>query len=248
LKSFAADGILSKHRSKIFGLCPRKRPRANIIMALAGNSTPAKPSRPVPSRHQFLDDLTEGLTKYEWRYLRDRLLKRNFHCDVFGTVPLEIAFCVAAYLDPLDIVVLRRVSKRWHSLLTAEELSMQVYLDCWPRQGLPDSANWTEHLDQRLCCEHSLACGRPWSKAEYSDSSLDLPSGFISHWQFFGSNLSWCATAGCHDLREHIAVLSLGAGKVSRYFPSSRSPLRAESIALSDILVGCISSDGRVLS
>lgn len=218
-------------------------------MASAGSSTPAETDVPVPTRHQFLDDLIEGLTAYEWRYLRHRLMQRRFQCDVFGELPLEIALCIVAYLDPLDVVVSRRVSKRWHSLLTAEEVSTQVYLNCWPQQGLPDPAGWTERLDQRLCCEHSLACGRPWFKAEYSDSSLHLPSEYkyILYWQFYGCNFAWCGTAGCHESREHIAVLSLGTGNVSRNFPSSRSPLRTESLVLSETLVGCISHNGRVL-
>jgi hypothetical protein len=217
-------------------------------MALAGSCTSTTTSIPMPARHEFLDELIEGLTAYEWRYLRDRLMQRYLHFDVFGKLPLELAVCVAAYLDPLDVVALRRVSKRWHSLLTADEVSKQVYLNCFPLQDLPDSAKWTEHLDQRLCCEHALACGRPWSKADFVDSSLDLTAGYMSQAQLRGSHFAWHARALSHNLREHIAVLSLGTSSVSRYFPSTRSLLRAETVALSDILVGCISSNGRVLS
>lgn len=217
-------------------------------MSLAGNGTSTDNGRRLIDRRQLLDTLVEGLTTSEWRYLRDRLMQDHYHYDIFGKLPLELALCVAAYLDPLDVVALRQVSKRWHSLLTAQQVSKQVYLDCWPRESLPASANWTQHLDDRLCCEHSLAFGRPWSKAEYSDRLLDLPSGYTFYWQLHGCNFAWCGTAGCDDLREHVAVLSLSTGHVSRCFPSSRSPLRAETLALSEVLVGCMSSDGQVFS
>jgi hypothetical protein len=145
-------------------------------------------------------------------------------------------------------VALRRVSKRTHSLLTSDEVSRQVYLKCWPRQDLPEKKNLTGCLDQRLCCEHALACGRPWSKADFVDSALDGTAGSISQAQLHGSHFSWRARALSHDLREHIAVLSLWTGSLSRYFPATRSLLKSETIVVSDVLVGCLSWDGRVLS
>jgi hypothetical protein len=217
-------------------------------MAFARNCMSITTRTPIPARHEYLDYLIEGLTAHEWRYLRDRLIQRCFHCDVLGKLPLELAICVAAYLDPLDVVALRRVSKRWHSLLTSDQVSKQVYLKCWPWQDLPETKNWTECLDQRLCCEHALACGRPWSKADFADSTLDITAGSVPQAQLHGSHFSWRARAAPRDLREHIAVLSLRTGSVSRYFPATRRLLKPETFGVSDVLVGCLSGDGRVIS
>jgi hypothetical protein len=213
-------------------------------MALPTDAASTKTGRPIAARYEFLDCLVESLTACEWRYLRERLMRRCFHYDVFGKLPLELAVFVAGYLDPLDVVALRRVSRRWHSLLTNDELTKQVFLNCWPQQKLPDPASWVEHLDQRLYCEHALAFGRPWSKADYMDSSLNLKWGNVSEGQLHGSLFAWRAIDSGSNLREHIAVLSLGTGKLSRYFPSTRSCIRADTVGLSDLLVGCISSDG----
>ena len=188
----------------------------------------------------------ESLTTSEWRYLRDRLTQRHLYCDIFGKLPLEIALSVAAYLDPLDVVAMRRVSKSWHSFLTIDDVSKQVALSQWPQQNRLAPECWTKYLNQRLCCEHSLACGRPWSKADYVDHSLNRTTTHMS--KLCGSNFAWCVADHLPHLREHIAVLSLETGMISRYFPSTRARLRGLTIGLSNCLVGCLSSDGRVFS
>ena len=76
-------------------------------MTLPGDCASPMESIPVPGRREFLDELIEGLTTSEWRYLRDRLMQRHLFCDIFGKLPLEIALSVAAYLDPLDVVAMR---------------------------------------------------------------------------------------------------------------------------------------------
>jgi hypothetical protein len=117
------------------------------------------------ARQAFLDDVVSELTPWEWRDLYARLGACKFSFDVFGNLPIELVLCVASYLEDLDIISLRRVSKRWQEILRSEELCRKV---CFQhnftiQRQLSTEMTWEAFLSHKSGIQHSLVHGRPWA-------------------------------------------------------------------------------------
>ncbi|KAJ5400550.1 hypothetical protein N7465_011039 [Penicillium sp. CMV-2018d] len=79
------------------------------FMALRDNS----------SRRAALNEILDNLSPHEVREVKSRFETMTFQCDLLGKLPLELVAMLVKYLDLADLVLLRRVSKRWHVLLSS---------------------------------------------------------------------------------------------------------------------------------
>ena len=73
--------------------------------------------------HQIIDQLDP----YEWRDVTRRMNERSFSIDILGALPLEIAVEIVQYLDLAELYVLRRVSKKWHEILSSRAAYSVLY-------------------------------------------------------------------------------------------------------------------------
>ncbi|KAJ5788419.1 hypothetical protein N7457_003409 [Penicillium paradoxum] len=71
------------------------------------------------SRRAVLHEIMSSLSFGEKREVKSWAKSLKFQCDVFAKLPVELAALLAQYFNLSDIFVLRRVSKRWHDLLTS---------------------------------------------------------------------------------------------------------------------------------
>ncbi|CAI7643294.1 unnamed protein product [Penicillium viridicatum] len=71
------------------------------------------------SRRAALNEILDNLSPYEIREVKSRFETMTFQCDLLGKLPLELVAMLVKYLDLADLVLLRRVSKRWHVLLSS---------------------------------------------------------------------------------------------------------------------------------
>ncbi|KAJ9483548.1 hypothetical protein VN97_g9846 [Penicillium thymicola] len=79
------------------------------FMALRDNS----------SRRAALNEILDNLSHHEIREVKRRFETMTFQYDLLDKLPLELVVMLVKYLDLVDIVLLRRVSKRWHVLLSS---------------------------------------------------------------------------------------------------------------------------------
>ncbi|KAJ5207064.1 hypothetical protein N7472_003512 [Penicillium cf. griseofulvum] len=79
------------------------------FMALRDNS----------SRRAVINGIISNLSAHEIREVKSRFGAMTFQCDLLDKLPVEIVAMLAEYLELADIVLLRRVSKRWHELLSS---------------------------------------------------------------------------------------------------------------------------------
>ncbi|KAL4965374.1 F-box domain protein [Aspergillus stella-maris] len=73
--------------------------------------------------HQIIDQLDP----YEWRDVTRRMNARSFSKDILGALPLEIAVEIVQYLDLAELYALRRVSRRWHEILSSKAACSVLY-------------------------------------------------------------------------------------------------------------------------
>ncbi len=122
------------------------------------------------ARLAFLNNLARRCPPPKKRKVKKRQGTRRLHCDILGNLPVELVHHIACYLPPIDIVSLRRVSRRWQLLLRTENLCRKVCLlnDIDSKQCLQGDMSWESLLTQKSCMMHSLVHGRPWSAAEWT--------------------------------------------------------------------------------
>ncbi|KAF8253722.1 hypothetical protein K440DRAFT_141543 [Wilcoxina mikolae CBS 423.85] len=71
-------------------------------------------------RHTFLNELSRQFRPSDWWYLQGIFATRTIYRDIVGTLPIEISVQILEYLEPVDSIRLRFVSKRWNYLLCSE--------------------------------------------------------------------------------------------------------------------------------
>ncbi|KAJ5503214.1 hypothetical protein N7463_006088 [Penicillium fimorum] len=79
------------------------------FMALRDNS----------SRRAVINEIVDSLSSHEIREVKSRLESMTFQCDLLDKLPLELVAMLAEYLELADLILLRRVSKRWYELLSS---------------------------------------------------------------------------------------------------------------------------------
>lgn len=194
------------------------------------------------ARHAFLNDVVSQLTPREWRDLQE-LAARKFNFDVFGHLPVELVHRIADYLEDLDIISSRRVSKRWQEILRSEELCRRLCFQnrfTCPHQ-LPKNTTWESLLSQKSSIQHSLVCGRPWSKVGYQ---LTLPDReALRNVVYHNGKLAYIRYSEGSDTASSIRIVHFDTGeRISRpldtLLPLPVGPVYA--MALSDSFFACV--------
>jgi len=197
---------------------------------------------PVNNRKALLDALMDQLSYGDREYVRQGLSRRARGYDILGQLPLDLVCIIAGFLDPATIVRLRRVCRRWRSVLSAEAVCMQSCRAYWPWAKPPPMTLWSDYLFNRAHGEFSLSVGSPWTKAGYNLHDLAIPAAARNQSQLWGDKFAW-HSLGNPGSREHIAVLHFATGEVRQYFPSRETALLGEPM-MSDLLVGCMAAEG----
>jgi F-box domain len=194
------------------------------------------------ARQAFLDDVVSELTPWEWRDLYARLGACKFSFDVFGNLPIELVLCVASYLEDLDIISLRRVSKRWQEILRSEELCRKV---CFQhnftiQRQLSTEMTWEAFLSHKSGIQHSLVHGRPWAKyLQHTSFGRDdlrnvvYHNGMLAVFRYYkDSDRLYC-----------IDIYHFDSGEISSRLVHALLPLPVgpvHAMALSDSLFACV--------
>lgn len=101
-------------------------------------------------RHAFFHELSCRFQPSDWWYLQQFIATRDIYRDIVGTLPVEVSIQILEYLEPAQVIRLRRVSKRWRELLGAEDLCRAVLQRWFPldanRSG-PPQRSWTWLLE-----------------------------------------------------------------------------------------------------
>ncbi|EKV15977.1 Cyclin-like F-box [Penicillium digitatum] len=71
------------------------------------------------SRRAAFNGILDNLTSHEIREVKSRLETMTFQCDLLDKLPLELVTVLVKYLDLAELVLLRRVSKRWRAMLSS---------------------------------------------------------------------------------------------------------------------------------
>lgn len=98
-------------------------------------------------RHRFFNELSCRFQPSDWWYLQQSITSRDIYWDIVGTLPIEVSIQILEYLEPVQVIRLRRVSRRWRGLLGAEDLCRAVLQRWFPldarRNGSPQrSWSW----------------------------------------------------------------------------------------------------------
>ncbi|RAH40056.1 F-box domain protein [Aspergillus brunneoviolaceus CBS 621.78] len=79
------------------------------------------------ARRAAYHELLNQLNSTEWCDLRACIKQRTFQKDILGESLPEIALQIVQHLSVSDLHVLRRVSRRWHALLSSASTKRTVY-------------------------------------------------------------------------------------------------------------------------
>ncbi|KZF22790.1 hypothetical protein L228DRAFT_260924 [Xylona heveae TC161] len=215
--------------------CQLKEPSANLL------------------RREILDRFVQGLSSYEWRYLKDQLNARTFQQDPMAVLPLEIICNIVPHVSPTDVVRLRRVSRLWRTMLRSDVICAAVLetqlAGEWetPSQKRRQNHARVYSLAQR---RHAFAHGRPHSVIKV-DTTVDL-SGH-SHLEqteyrprqlrcaaYCQGNLTWIRKSKQND--SSLMVFFLLTGKSHEIRPRQRERLLwatiSESLAAAVSIMG----------
>ncbi|KAJ0422553.1 hypothetical protein BJY00DRAFT_69841 [Aspergillus carlsbadensis] len=91
------------------------------------------------ARHLAIHQIIDQLSPCEWRDVKERINARSFQKDIFGALPLEIAVQVTQSLTLAEMHLLRRVSRRWHDVLSSKAACNATYREY--------TGNKLNHLD-----------------------------------------------------------------------------------------------------
>ncbi|PYI24257.1 hypothetical protein BO99DRAFT_374202 [Aspergillus violaceofuscus CBS 115571] len=114
------------------------------------------------ARRAAYHGLLNQLNSAEWCELRARIEQRTFQKDILGESPPEIALQIVQHLSVSDLHVLKRVSRRWHALLSSASTQRTVYCQ-WTNNSSAHltTAQITRYAQRRL----SLERGQPVAAA-----------------------------------------------------------------------------------
>ena len=191
------------------------------------------------ARHAFLNDVVDQLTPWEWRNLLTTLAARSFHYDILGNLPVELVHRVAGYLDGVDIISSRRVSKRWQELLRSEELCRKICFQksLTSQQQLYKNMSWEALLSRKTCMMYSLAQGRPWSKVYHRIFLPKDPKMRIA--AYHNGKFAFVHYSSSREVASAISIIRFQDGDtIPIPLDGLAGPVR--SIALSDSLFSCL--------
>ncbi|KAL6229520.1 hypothetical protein BDW75DRAFT_249627 [Aspergillus navahoensis] len=173
--------------------------------------------------HQIIDQLNP----HEWRDVQKRINERTFRKDILGSLPLEVAAQIIQYFDLNDVHVLRRVSKRWHDILSSKSVCSALFRQ-YTGGSLDDEFKSTFALYSRQ--RSRLEQGYPVAHIQ-----LDIPSG--QDLDYCDGRYVWLA-----DGDTTIVVFELCSQKTQRFCTDNRE--RFEKFRVSENLVAAITARG----
>ncbi|KAL4869342.1 hypothetical protein BDV12DRAFT_167955 [Aspergillus spectabilis] len=186
----------------------------------------------VAARRAAYHQIIDQLSSYEWRDVKNRINERSFQKDILGELPVELAMHIIRYLNLDDVHLLRRVSKRWHDLLSSEttcSVMFRLYTGC-PLSNLESDfkSTFARYSRQRLRLEQ----GNP-----HRMSYIEMP--FLSELSPDFSNGRFVYTT---DNSTTIVVFDLSLGYSQRFCTKHRE--KFQKIRLSESIVAAITIRG----
>ncbi|KAH8690957.1 hypothetical protein BGW36DRAFT_389670 [Talaromyces proteolyticus] len=175
-------------------------------------------SLPPQARQTALDQLLDALHTNEWREL-NRRATHALQRDIVGCLPLEIVVEIAQYLEPRDILRFQRVSKRWRTVLS----SNNIYIPILRFYGVPTPDLPTTELVHTICeRRYRLEKGSPYDEALYPwlDGPDYLPTPSPEVVSYCSGKLAWVS----RDERQ-VFVRDLQSGTVKAFFSESRGTI-----------------------
>ncbi|KAJ5329132.1 hypothetical protein N7452_009522 [Penicillium brevicompactum] len=186
---------------------------------------------PTKSRYQGIWGL---LNSYEIRDVKSHAEKWTFQHDILGCLPLELAGRVAQHLDPTDLFILRRVSKRWNTILSQRYvLSSFINARIRPLQRTMP----VQDLEDIIQTRWRLETGNPLAERRFPISTpfQFSESKYCSGWlAFFPEDLT--------DRNQQVACVEIQTGVVKYFTTDNRVELN--DIQLTDLLVSVVTSNG----
>ncbi|KAL4976541.1 hypothetical protein BDW66DRAFT_166367 [Aspergillus desertorum] len=173
--------------------------------------------------HQIIDQLNP----HEWRDVQKRINERTFQKDILGSLPLEIAVQIIQHFDVNEVHLLRRVSKRWHGVLSSKSVCSVLFRQ-YTGAFLDDEfkSTFSRYSRQRSRLEQ----GFPVAHVK-----LDIPFGLDL--DYCDGRYVWSADGGTT-----VIVLELCSRKTQRFCTANRE--RFERFRISENLVAAITVRG----
>ncbi|KAL5332994.1 hypothetical protein BJX70DRAFT_382321 [Aspergillus crustosus] len=171
--------------------------------------------------HQIIDELSPS----EWRDVKNRINERSFRKDILGDLPLELAVHIIRYLNLDDMHLLRRVSRRWHDVLSSKSACSTVFRLYTGSPLVKDFAGWSR---RRLRLEKGYPPRR---------SQIDMP--FLSG---LSPDFSGGKYAYTTDGNTILVVFDLASGESQRFCTRHRHKFM--KIRLSESIVAAITIRG----
>ncbi|KAI9802902.1 MAG: hypothetical protein M1825_002133 [Sarcosagium campestre] len=196
----------------------------------------------VSERRKVIEALVPELSPVEWRQLQQRLNARSWDCDLIAVLPYELAVEVFYYVDVVDLVVHRRVSKKWNEILRSEFLCKSILRQVFhipSARCTPDPALQLLKLARR---DYAFRWGKPYSRAKLRDKSSNdgVPRLQMAYHSGRTAWANWDAEKSVNSLTE----LDLLSGRRHDHPELTREHIMY--ITLSENLLGCISMLGSV--
>ncbi|KAL4932273.1 F-box domain protein [Aspergillus undulatus] len=178
--------------------------------------------------HKMIDELGPD----EWRDVKERINERSFQKDILGSLPLELAVQIIQYLKLDELHLLRRVSKRWHKVLSSKSACSILY-------RLYTGASLTDDFQSTLA-----RYSRKRLRLEQGNPSTLLPIN-LSHlpqWEIDCLYLSNGKFVWLTDYETTITVYDTKTGKKQRFCTEHRE--RIGDYRLSSNVVAAFTMQG----
>ncbi|BDD54967.1 hypothetical protein MAP00_000530 [Monascus purpureus] len=193
--------------------------------------------RTKDARRFVYQQLLEQLRPDEWREVQ-ACADIHLKCDILGSLPLEIVAQIVQSLSISEVIVLRRVSKRWNTLLSSPVVYSTV-LHIPSGDDLPvleQRRRFIRHARRRVMLER----GQPVSKSLYPSPQVPNPPARVA-FDYFGGRCAW-VDSGPDSRGTGIAVRCLRSGEMCRFHTENRDPV--SSVRISDTIVATVTMRG----
>ena len=197
------------------------------------------------SFHQLdLDDLYHTLSKQQIRELKALLDTTDFRYDIIANLPTELVPLVFLHLDLGQSYQCRRVSRRWHELLSSEQV-IKALLHPWTDTEdlplrVPNGSSPHSILDIQAEHQDAFRKGKPFSSMRIPHGR-DLTPGMDSLIHAYSDGLlSWVERSENCD---RICLYELETGTLCHFMPPERESI--DKIILSGKLLVAMTTSAR---
>ena len=177
--------------------------------------------------------MLDELHTEELRELKDRIDKKDFHCDILGSLPLEIAAQITTYLEVSHLIYLQRVSKRWKFLLSTRLVRDSAVNWRYGRDLVDTDSNhaFSQFVRRRVMLDR----GDPVSQSHFS---WQLPSYEISRnpMDYCNGKYAWV------EMDTFVFVRHLHTGDLQRFCTENRDIF--DVVRITDCIVAAFSRHG----